>query len=160
MTERPERLKDLLGDVGARLGLASPVAVGKVWARWREIVGPAIADHADPTSLRQGVLRVRADSPAWATEIGYLGGEIRARVNEATGSALVSEVRVWIGPRKDDRPRITGSAAENPAGPLGGAASNDPEAALERARAAWERHAERCSRNGRAGRPENPEKRR
>jgi predicted nucleic acid-binding Zn ribbon protein len=129
-----------------------------VWAHWREIVGPSIADHADPTSLRQGVLRVRADSPAWATEIGYLGTEIKTRINAAVGSTLVDEVRVWIGARverKDRRPPDEGRTRPRPR-----AASDDPEAALERAKKAWSRTVERGSDEGPRRGPENQEKRR
>lgn len=136
MKNDPERLRDVLGDVGARLGLDSPVQVGRVWEHWREIVGPSIADHADPTSLKEGVLKVRADSPAWATEIGYLGGEIQTRINKAVGSDLVSEVRVWIGARQERKreARDPSPATSRPVRPAG---SDDPEAALERARNAW-----------------------
>lgn len=136
MSDDPLRLKDLLSGATGRLGIPSPEATGRVWSAWKDIVGPAVAAHAEPTSLRDGVLRVRADSPAWATEIGYLAEDIRSRANAVTGRALVAEVRVWTGPRpaggggagktsdaapeKDDRDR-----------------PGDPAEALERARRAW-----------------------
>lgn len=133
------RLKDLLPGATGRLGIPSPEATGRVWSAWTEIVGPSVAAHAEPTSLRDGVLKVRADSPAWATEIGYLAEEIRSRANAVTGRALVSEVRVWMGPggRKTGAGGATSDAS-------GGAAENedrepaqDPAEALERARRAW-----------------------
>lgn len=96
--QEPVRLRDLLSSAGERLGLPAAVETGLLWRRWQEIVGPSIAQHAEPTSLRRGVLRVRADSPAWATEIGYLRDEIVRRANSAIGSAVVSEMRVWTGP--------------------------------------------------------------
>lgn len=150
------RLKDLLPGATGRLGIPSPEATGRVWSAWPEIVGPAVAAHAEPTSLREGVLRVRADSPAWATEIGYLVEEIRSRVNAATGRALVSEVRVWTGPRPAAGPatgsgasgarRVAGDSVEEPEKERpqdpGGAASEGPQSpmeALDRARRAWAR---------------------
>ena len=136
MTDHPERLGNLLGELSNAFGLASPAAVGKVWAEWRGIVGPGIAAHADPTSLRAGVLRIRADSPAWATELGYLGGEIKSRVNRAVGSELVREVRVWIGPRrapKKERAAVTEQSSPSEPKP----AAEDPQEAFERARRAW-----------------------
>ncbi|HEX2057349.1 MAG TPA: DUF721 domain-containing protein [Actinomycetota bacterium] len=139
MTDDVLRLKDLLADATGRLGIPSPEATGRVWAAWGDIVGPAVAAHAEPTSLRGGVLRVRADSPAWATEIGYLADEIRSRANAVTGRSLVSEVRVWTGP-SPSRPTAAGGSAT-----ASRAASVDPERepakdpaeALERARRAW-----------------------
>ena len=157
MTSEPERLGDALDEVGRRLGMGSPTEVGKVWAHWREIVGPSIADHADPTSLRGGVLRVRADSPPWATEIGYLTGEIQARINAAVGNDLVSEVRVWIGPRTErPRPRPPGAVARSRKD--AGDPVVDPEVALERARKAWARKVREGSERGPRNPVENPEK--
>lgn len=139
MPDDPLRLKHLLSDATGRLGIPSPEATGRVWSAWAEIVGPAVAAHAEPTSLRGGVLRVRADSPAWATEIGYLAEEIRARANAVTGRPLVSEVRVWTGPRP------SGGTSSGAAGPAAGTTPGDadrdppkdPGEALERARRAW-----------------------
>ena len=160
MTSEPERLRDLLGEVGGKFGLGSANEVGKIWARWAEIVGPGIADHADPTSLRRGVLRVRADSPAWATELGYLADELRTRVNEAVSTDLVGEVRVWIGPR-GDRPREQGSERRQRASAAPGKGrTEDPREALERAREAWfKAGAGGPGRSSRRG-AENQEKRR
>lgn len=139
MRDDLRRLKDLLPEATGRLGIPSPEATGRVWSAWRDIVGPAVAAHAEPTSLRDGVLRVRTDSPAWATEIGYLADEIRTRANAVTGKALVSEVRVWTGPRPSSS--LPGAGAGEPPG--GGPAgvdrepARDPAEALERARNAW-----------------------
>ena len=130
------RLKDLLAGATGRLGIPSPEATGRVWSAWPEIVGPAVAAHAEPTSLRDGVLRVRADSPAWATEIGYLVEEIRSRANAVTGRALVTEIRVWTGPRNAP---VAGSAETVREGPdePDREPPSDPTEALERARNAW-----------------------
>ena len=108
-----------------------------MWGRWIEIVGPEVAKHAEPSSLRGGVLRVRTDSPAWATEISYLGEEIKRRANETVGRPLVDDVRVWTGPgpmraaRAATRPGA--SSAEVPPRDL----PDDPREALDRARKAW-----------------------
>jgi predicted nucleic acid-binding Zn ribbon protein len=137
----PARLADVLEGVGKRLGLDHAVRAGRLWRAWREVVGSALADHAEPTSLRGGVLRVRADSPAWATEIGYLGEVIRQRVNGFFGQELVSEVRVWTGPGRIRRPPAPAPAADDPS-PRPPA--RHPAQALERARRAWAlRRAER-----------------
>src|SRR5688500_982685 len=91
-------MSEVLGELGGSLGIGAAVGTGKVWANWSEIVGGTIADHAEPTSLKDGVLRIRTDSPAWATELGYRGSQIARRANEVAGSEVVKEVRVWTGP--------------------------------------------------------------
>lgn len=135
MKDDPLRLKDLLPGATGRLGIGSPEATGRVWSAWTEIVGPAMAAHAEPTSLRDGVLKIRADSPAWATEIGYLAEEIRSRANAVTGRSLVTEVRVWTGPGSTLAAASGGS--ERPSGEPDRDPPGDPAEALERARQAW-----------------------
>jgi hypothetical protein len=138
----PQRLRDLLGGAAARLGVDRPVETGRIWARWPAIVGEGIAEHAEPISLRGGVLRIRATSPTWATELAYLVDKIRDAVNAEVGSRLVTEVVVSTG--KKDRDRGT---ARPPAGDSGKGAeerSNEPPPsdaaeALKRAHDAWEK---------------------
>ena len=78
-------------------GWKENVQVAGVTARWRDVVGEAIADHCSEVSFEGGVVRVRASSTAWATQLGTMSGHIRQLLNEAIGSSVVSEVRV-VGP--------------------------------------------------------------
>ena len=137
--ELPPRLKDLLGSVVARSGLEDPVSTGAVWARWEEMVGTEVARNAEPTSLKSGVLRVRTESPIWATEIGYLGPEIKRRINSALGRELVTEVAVWTGPGPI-RSGVAGTTADRArprSQPPREAGPKDPDSAFENARRAW-----------------------
>ncbi|MDP9067702.1 MAG: DUF721 domain-containing protein [Actinomycetota bacterium] len=135
----PTSLKGLLGGAAARFGLDDALAAGKLWSRWHEVVGLDVASHAEPTSLRGGVLRLRADSPVWAHEIGYLSEEIKQRANQHLGRAVVTEVRVWSAPGEaPSRPRA--DAVRKTAEPPSEASEpgfEDPREALEKARSAW-----------------------
>lgn len=144
----PSPLKSLLGSAATRFGLDDALATGSLWKRWPDVVGNDVAAHAQPTSLRGGVLRIRADSPVWAHEIGYLAEEIKSKANQALGRAAVSEVRVWNAPAGSTPPGTTGSSSgAGPARPKGGASSAsadagevpdiDPQEALQNARQAW-----------------------
>ena len=140
----PHRIKDLLQGVGERLGFGGAIETGLVWSRWNDIVGDAVAAHAEPTSLREGVLRVRTDSPTWATEVAYLGQEIKRAANQVAGKELVSEVRVWTAPGTiagPSTPAPDRRATHAPAPSDGG--RSDPETAFERARKAWEKRGKR-----------------
>jgi hypothetical protein len=147
--EGPYGIREALAKLSRRLGLPEPSKAGAVWGRWEELVGAEIAGHARPSSLREGILRVRADSPAWAHELGYLREEIQARVNAALDQPVVTEVRVYTGP---PGPPAEGLAARRrgvPRDPAPDARPAPPAApgeALERARRAWLR--------GRRNRPE------
>lgn len=145
-----ERLGNLLEPVTARLGLGGARQTGKLWSRWSDIVGPEIAAHAQPTSLKGGLLRVKVDSPAWATEISYLAAELRTKINRAVDSNLVTDIKVWTGPgplrRADERRAAPDrkSARRSPKGE-----TREPLEALEGARKAWFKRRSSDDREGR-----------
>lgn len=142
------RLGELLDDVGSRMGLGRARDTAIVWTRWEEIVGGTIAAQAEPTSLRSGVLRIRAASPAWASELMYLRAEIRQRANELLGRPVITEVRVWTGPGRiaTPPPRPAATPAPGPAARSSEEGPKDPIEALERARSAWSKRRSRGAR--------------
>lgn len=137
--KEPAPLRGLLGPAASGYGLDDALSAGSLWKRWLEIVGSDVAAHAEPTSLRDGVLRVRADSPVWAHEIGYLAAEIKKRANETLGRPAVTEVKVWnapgapASPGRGDPEEAGASRVERSAEEL----DQDPLSALEKARSAW-----------------------
>jgi predicted nucleic acid-binding Zn ribbon protein len=68
-------------------GWTVPAAVGGVMGRWPEIVGSHIAAHCTPTEFNDGVLTVRTDSPAWATELRMLAPQLLAKLNAELGTS-------------------------------------------------------------------------
>ena len=88
-----EQLDRMLVDRGWKVD----VAVGAVMGRWAEIVGPDIALHVEPVTFTDGVLTVKADSTAWATQMRLLASSVLARVEEEIGAGAVSELKV-LGP--------------------------------------------------------------
>jgi len=132
------RLKDLLVPVGKKLRLEDPAASGLIWSRWPQIVGDDVARNAEPTSLKEGVLRVRTTSPTWATELSYLADDIRERANEAVGREVVRQVKIWTSPAPIGRSERGSdhSAGASVAIPRKRRA-DDPQTAFERAFQAW-----------------------
>ena len=132
------RLKDLLGPVGRKLRLEDPVAAGAIWRRWPEIVGEDIARNAEPTSLKEGVLRIRTSTPTWATEMSYLTTDIKDRVNQAIGKQAVREVKIWTSPAPIERSkRDSGHSARQAPRVEKKPSAEDPESAFQRAFQAW-----------------------
>jgi predicted nucleic acid-binding Zn ribbon protein len=152
--DEPLRLRVLLDHAGRRLGLGASAEVARLWAGWAEIVGPAMANHAEPSSFRDGVLKVRTDSPTWATEVAYLSGSIREAANRWVGREVVREVRVWTSPTKVRARRARGPTQNDEmAAPRtrDREPESDPRRAFEKARKAWA--ARRAQRRGES-RPE------
>ncbi len=88
----------LIGDQVDRLmserGWQVDVAVGSVMGRWPHIVGGEVAAHVVPVSFEAGVLTVRADSTAWATQMRLLGSTLLGRIDEEVGVGTVVELKV------------------------------------------------------------------
>jgi predicted nucleic acid-binding Zn ribbon protein len=68
-------------------GWSVPAAVGGVMGRWGEIVGSHIAAHCTPLEFQNGVLTVRTDSAAWATELRMLAPQLLAKLNAELGTS-------------------------------------------------------------------------
>ncbi|GAA2027777.1 DUF721 domain-containing protein [Catenulispora yoronensis] len=68
-------------------GWTVPAAVGGVMGRWSEIVGGHIAAHCTPVEFNEGVLTVRTDSAAWATELRMLAPQLLAKLNAELGTS-------------------------------------------------------------------------
>jgi len=93
----PRPLSDALDVLVGHFGQGDAGAFGAVFARWEEIAGPAIAGHVRPLRISGEVLVLRADHPAWATQVRALGPTILARVAEVTGGAP-SRLEVVVRP--------------------------------------------------------------
>jgi predicted nucleic acid-binding Zn ribbon protein len=88
----------LLGDQLDQLLLARgwnvDVAIGSVMGRWPAIVGAEVATHCIPVTFSDGVLVVRADSTAWATQLRLMSSSILGRLETEVGKDAVTELRV------------------------------------------------------------------
>jgi predicted nucleic acid-binding Zn ribbon protein len=95
----------------AARGWQERVAVGGVFGRWPQIVGPELAEHTRPETFEDGVLVVAADSANWATQVRLLAANLVKRLNEDLGHGTVRRVKV-VGPssgqRGGGRLRVTG----------------------------------------------------
>lgn len=94
----PEALGDLLGELTSVRGWTPRLRDARVHARWSQIVGPQLAAHVQPVRLHGGVLVVRAQSSAWATQVRYLSGQLAERANEVLGTGSVKRVTVVVTP--------------------------------------------------------------
>jgi len=72
-------------------------------SRWAQVVGPQVAAHCEPEGYADGVLTVRTDSTAWATQIRLLCPQLVHRLNLELGDGTVRLVTV----RGPDSPRWT-----------------------------------------------------
>jgi predicted nucleic acid-binding Zn ribbon protein len=88
---------DQVDSIVADRGWDVDVAAGSVMGRWPQIVGVEVAAHAAPVTFEDGVLTVRCDSTAWATQLRLMQSRLLSRITEDIGPGIVVELRV-VGP--------------------------------------------------------------
>lgn len=136
-----------LADVFQRQGFASPDLV----SHWADIVGPDIANHAQPLKIQwpraapdsdpePATLVLRVEGPA-AIEIQHASALILERVNRFFGWPAVGRLALRQGPLyrppvKSARPKLDPAAADRVAAGLGDVADDALRAALGRLGAA------------------------
>jgi predicted nucleic acid-binding Zn ribbon protein len=92
----PKPLGYLLDEFSVQADFTAPLAVGGLSHKWVEIVGEEVAEHVTISEFDEnsGLLRLAADSTAWATQIRMLVGQIAIRIDEEIGQDIVKEITV------------------------------------------------------------------
>lgn len=90
----PQSFSAAARDLAQSRGWSKQVAEGSVLGQWSTVVGDQIADHAVPTSLRDGVLTVSAESTAWATQLRMVQAQLLAKIAAAVGDGVVTTMKI------------------------------------------------------------------
>jgi predicted nucleic acid-binding Zn ribbon protein len=90
----PQPLGTAIDSLLTERGWELAAATGSVFGRWAQIVGPDLAGHTTPESLRDGELVIAADSTAWATQLRLLAAQLVRRLNTELGDGTVLRVKV------------------------------------------------------------------
>lgn len=90
----PHRVGDVLsGYIDAR-GWDRPISEARIFAEWAVLVGVEVAAHSEPSSLRDGVLTIAAESTAWATQLRLLAATLLARLVAELGPDVVTRLQI------------------------------------------------------------------
>lgn len=89
----PLGLGEVIGGLTAKLGWTSPLARSELLLGWPEIVGAETAEHAVPVGIEEGVLTVRCDSTAWATQLRLMRSQVTTEIARRYPDAGVESVR-------------------------------------------------------------------
>ncbi|HEX4489868.1 MAG TPA: DUF721 domain-containing protein [Acidimicrobiia bacterium] len=92
----PVSLHDALVELTSELRVAGPEAMAVVTAAWPELVGRELAPHVRLGTLRDGVLTLTVEDPAWATPLRYLESDIVATLADRLGAGVVRAVRITV----------------------------------------------------------------
>jgi hypothetical protein len=98
----PVSIGDAAALVGNEFGLAEPRSLASLIDSWNDVVGDAIAHHSRPRGVRNGVLEIVVDAPAWATHLRYLEADLVEHASRLLGPGVVSAVRISVDPGPSD----------------------------------------------------------
>lgn len=91
----PTGLGNVLGNLTAELGWDGGMNGGNILERWPDLC-PQYVGHIEPTHFdpQAGRLDLRPASPAYATQLRLLGGQLCKQINDKVGQDLVRSIRV------------------------------------------------------------------
>ncbi len=95
---RTAAMDKLVPTVMKGLGLEQRLQQSQVFFLWPQIVGADIARHAQPVSLRNGLLILAVDHPGWLQELSrYHKPLLLQKVRERIGKTAVRDIVFRIG---------------------------------------------------------------
>lgn len=89
----PRGIDDILDGLTDKLGWTSPLARAELLGSWAELAGAETAQHSEPVAIEEGVLLVRCDSTAWATQLRMMRGQITTSIAQRFPDAGIESVK-------------------------------------------------------------------
>lgn len=80
--------------------LSGPFLRWRLWARWDDYVGEAIAKNSEPVGYQKGVLYIWVKSSPWLQQMNFVRDQVKDRINSKLQIKFVKEVRFTLD-RKD-----------------------------------------------------------
>lgn len=90
----PVTIGAIVGQSIADLGWSAPLAEARLLGQWASVVGPEVAARCQPVSLRDGELRISAESTAWATQLRLLAPQLLKRICAELPAGTVTRLRI------------------------------------------------------------------
>jgi predicted nucleic acid-binding Zn ribbon protein len=89
----PRGLGDVVDALATQLGWTSALAQADLLEGWRELAGEETARHAIPDQITDGVLVIRCESTAWATQLRMMRSELLAAIADRFPQAGIESIR-------------------------------------------------------------------
>jgi predicted nucleic acid-binding Zn ribbon protein len=90
----PATIGAILGQSIEQLGWTGPLSEARLFSQWPGLVGAEIAARCQPVSLRDGELRIAAESTAWATQLRLLAPQLLKRICAELPPGTVSKLHI------------------------------------------------------------------
>ena len=93
----PKRAGSSITDLLKSFAWDTQLAEADLFNGWSEIVGASNAEHSTPENLNRGLLTVRCESTAWATQLRLMQAQILERISEVYPQLEITALK-FIGP--------------------------------------------------------------
>ncbi|AAT88113.1 hypothetical protein ATY41_06395 [Leifsonia xyli subsp. xyli] len=90
----PRGLGDVVDSLASQMGWTSALAKSDLMAGWVELAGEENAKHSYPEGITDGVLIVRCETTAWATQLGTLRIELLRKAAERFPDADIQTIHL------------------------------------------------------------------
>ncbi|MBF0252873.1 MAG: DUF721 domain-containing protein [Candidatus Omnitrophica bacterium] len=98
MNRKPEHIDSIVGDILREIENRKIKRANAVGEAWRKAVNEKICEHAQPVSMKKGVMMIITENSNWLYEITMQKREIIKKFNETyTGRQKLKEIRVRVG---------------------------------------------------------------
>jgi hypothetical protein len=75
----------------------------RIWKLWESVVGKKIAEHAQPSMMKRGVLLVKVSDSVWLQELEFKTEKIKERLNRRLHREAIKKIRLKVGePQRRD----------------------------------------------------------
>ncbi len=111
-----EKLSSTIEKILNERGWGAKLKEYRVFSLWAKAVGPGIARHSQPASIRGRRLTVIVDSSAWMQQLSLMKPEILEKVNSRLGRDGIESITLRLG--ELERPAREPETYQAPAGKL------------------------------------------
>ena len=78
----------------------------KLWAQWADVVGPTVAQNAEPVGYLRGTLYLWVRNSSWMQQMVFMKDPIQNTINKKLGRRFVRNIRFTLDrrdvPQQDD----------------------------------------------------------
>lgn len=104
----PQTVGNIFNVIATQGSWTPHLKIAQMQNHWNQVVGEENARHSYPVDLRDGILTIRCDSPAWTTTMTYMIPLLTDTIRMRLEGLTINEVRV-TGPQQQgfSRGRMT-----------------------------------------------------
>ncbi|MEX2492274.1 MAG: DUF721 domain-containing protein [Nitrospirales bacterium] len=113
-----ESIHSVLQDVSKGSALAQKLSEVRVQHEWEKLVGPTIAKHSYPESIRYKKLYLMADNSIWLQQLVFLKSTILEAIHSIMPDLALTDIILRIGPVPIKPPASAPTPPATPSAPV------------------------------------------